>query len=89
MLVRRDDLALMPLSEFIVAMAGFRDDTHAPPDGIVPTAVELDLPVELDVERKPDGTVHLGGGPPTQKIETSVMPVFHRLAVRIIATEAW
>jgi hypothetical protein len=47
----------------------------------------FDLPVELDPVVA-DGLVSaLGASPPTQIVETSVMPVFHRLRVTLAEGE--
>ena len=44
----------------------------------------FDLPFELNVRVDPDGRAELHAAPPTQELETSVMPVFHRLVVRMV-----
>ena len=43
------------------------------------------LPIELDVGQSPDGSIKLGASPPTQRIETSILPVFHHLEVTLAA----
>ena len=49
--------------------------------------VLLDLPVELELRVAEDGSVRIGGAPPTQRIRTSVMPVFHRMRLRVVRGE--
>ena len=51
------------------------------------SSIELDLPLELDVESDDAaGLVHaVRASPPTQHVRTTVMPVFHRLRVRVVA----
>ena len=46
--------------------------------------VTLDLPVEIEVAVDEGGNVHLGSAPPTQHLATTVMPVLHRLRMRIV-----
>jgi hypothetical protein len=46
-------------------------------------SLSLDLPVELAVERDRDGRLAVLVSPPTQRVATSFLPVFHRMGVRI------
>jgi hypothetical protein len=46
--------------------------------------VTLDLPVEIEVVVDATGDVCLGSSPPTQHIATTIMPVLHRLRMRIV-----
>ena len=50
--------------------------------GLSVTEMTLDLPIELSVEQSGD-RLELRSGPPTQRTATSILPVFHRLKVRI------
>ncbi|MDG4862428.1 hypothetical protein P8605_30255 [Streptomyces sp. T-3] len=47
----------------------------------------LDLPVELDVRPDADGTLQVRACPPTQRVATTYLPVFHRMTVRITGEE--
>ena len=49
------------------------------------TEMTLDLPIELSVRHSDEG-LELRSGPPTQRTATSILPVFHRLRVRITQT---
>jgi len=69
-------------------MGGLDAVARAADAGMTVHEVALDLPLELDVDTLGDGSLRLGASPPTQIVETSVMPVFHRLVVRIVAEEA-
>jgi len=51
--------------------------------------VTLDLPVELDVAVDAAGEVHLGSAPPTQHLATTIMPVLHRLRMRIVRSSGY
>ena len=46
-------------------------------------ALRLDLPVEVAVEHDEAGRPRLMASPPTQRVATSFLPVFHRLTLRI------
>lgn len=58
--------------------------------GVRMTITELayDLPMELRVRDNEAGGLTLRAGPPTQRIETTIFPVLHRLRVRLSRTEA-
>lgn len=49
--------------------------------------VKVAMPLELQVEPKTTTQVVLKGSAPTQKTETTVMPVFHRLTLRIVIND--
>jgi hypothetical protein len=52
-------------------------------EGIVSISeMNIDLPFELDLLQESDAW-QLDAAPPTQKIETTVMPVWHRLRLRV------
>lgn len=45
--------------------------------------IEVDIPVELEILVDENGEVTIGSAPPTQQIETTFMPVIHRMRVKI------
>ncbi len=47
----------------------------------------VDTPIELDASVDEQGRVVLASAPPTQHVETTWMPVFHRLRLRVTADE--
>ena len=47
-------------------------------------SMAFDLPFELEMRVDSRGRCELHAAPPTQELETSVMPVFHRLTVRMV-----
>ncbi|MBC8137112.1 MAG: hypothetical protein H8F28_14630 [Fibrella sp.] len=57
--------------------------------GVRMTVTELayDLPMELRVRTDAGGGLVLRGGPPTQRVETTIFPVLHRIRVRLARTE--
>jgi hypothetical protein len=52
-------------------------------DGMRVERAVLDLPIELDVGVDDDGVVVLATAPPTQHVETTIMPVFHQVRIEI------
>lgn len=79
-----DDLALPTLASLV---AGFfvRDDlSGAEGEGLAELeSLTVELPVEIDVGVA-GGAVETRISPPTQYTETSVMPVFHNLRLRLV-----
>ena len=49
--------------------------------------IAIATPVELDVLAGGEQVLALGASPPTQSIETSVLPVFHQLRVTLVCDE--
>lgn len=45
--------------------------------------VTLSLAIELSVEGRDDGSLRVRGSTPTQWTETTIMPAFHKLTLRI------
>ena len=54
------------------------------PQGLFLSDLRLELPLELDLLEEA-GRLALDAAPPLQRTETTVMPVWHRLAVHIEA----
>ena len=46
--------------------------------------IRVDLPVEMRLEVGSDGRLQVLGSPPTQRTETTILPVFHRLVLRVV-----
>jgi hypothetical protein len=80
------DEALAPLSIFVDAMsiastAAVAGSAHVP--SLWVERMDIELPFEMDVWVKPDGTVRLAASPPTQYTETTFMPVFHQVKLSV------
>jgi len=72
---------LPPLGRFVADLLALE-----PADGSMQmTAITVAMPVELDVLSGGGRVLALGASPPTQAIETSVLPVFHQLRVTLVA----
>lgn len=82
---------LIPVSELISNMARFIGQIGDPDSGQVLTVEQLnfDLPVELQLEIDDQGRLNLKAAPPTQQIETSVMPVFHQIKLSVVKDNEW
>jgi hypothetical protein len=83
-----DDWSLPALASLVAGLADL-GDVSADRDGALHMAeLSLRTPIELDLSIADDGTVTaLAGSTPTQRIETTVMPVFHTLRVRIARSD--
>lgn len=49
------------------------------------TRLVIAAPIELQSHVQPDGSVTLEVAPPRQSIETTVMPVLHRIRIDVVA----
>ena len=82
------DEALRPFFQLVQGLAEAGAEVADPETGMAfaVEAMKVDIPIAMDVHVDDEGRVLLGSAPPTQHIETSVMPVFHRLKVRVVRT---
>ena len=80
-----EDLA--PLGDFVSGLVDL--DLEVRGEGLVVTVEELalEMPIEVGIAVADDGRVALAAAPPTQRIETSILPVFHQLRVRIALSD--
>lgn len=77
-----------PLGELITQLAHAAQVDDAELDAALHvTELGIDLPVELDVTRDADGSLRVRACPPTQRVATTFLPVFHRMTVRITGEE--
>ena len=79
------DEAMLSLADFVSQMTdvdGYIIDTDNPM-AMHLEQVKLSIPIQLDLLVMEDGSVILGGSPPLYYAETTIMPVFHQLDVRI------
>ncbi|WP_404338215.1 hypothetical protein AB2M62_04700 [Sphingomonas sp. MMS12-HWE2-04] len=72
---------LPPLGAFV----GELMDVIDPEDPAGLERITVDMPLELDLLSGGGQILALGASPPTQRIETSILPVFHRLRVTLAA----
>ena len=87
------DPAVAPLRLFLDSLSVAAEPQVAPAldapergEGLYIDGLDIALPFELDVHVGPTGTVDLASTAPTQYTRTSVMPVFHLLAIRVRST---
>lgn len=76
-------------AEFVEMLGRFLNAEEAARarDGLRLDQVAVDLPFEITVEDRADGSLRIGTSPPTQLVETSVMPVWNRIRLVIGALE--
>lgn len=73
-----------PLEELVAAWTGgIADATEEAGGAIYVTDLGVELPVEFQLVTDGDA-LRLHASPPTQKIETTVLPVWHALRVRYV-----
>lgn len=76
-----------PLATLVSAwMAGVPDATAEFDGALEVSELVIDIPMELQLLDIGDG-LQLHASPPTQKIETTIMPVWHRLSVRYVVED--
>lgn len=75
---------LPPLSEFLAELAGVAsvDADSEIEEAVSISEINFDLPFEMNLLEE-SGTWQLDAAPPTQKVETTVMPVWHRVRLRV------
>jgi hypothetical protein len=76
------DSPLGALGEIVAACA---DGFEASAGTLGLTRLRVEAPMELQSHVQPDGTVTLGVAPPRQAMETTVMPVLHRIRIDVVA----
>jgi hypothetical protein len=85
------DEAVLPVSGFITAfldeLEGQLVDEHDTTRFSI-EQLNVDMPIELDLFFHEDGTFEMGTCPPSQHVETSFMPVFHKLSFSVVASDS-
>lgn len=79
-------LPLGDLVSWFCETARVEDEQLAGEDRMSVRALRLDLPVELTVAHD-GGRLAVLASPPSQRVATTVLPVFHRMTVRIESEE--
>lgn len=77
------DEFLLPVWEYVASFGGdLLEEDQLRAGGMSIDSVLLDMPLELVVVTETE-QLRVFAAPPTQHLETSVMPVLHRIAVRL------
>jgi len=79
-----DELHL-PFSRLLAELVDLEEHLSSLPE-VKASSVEqirLDLPLEFLVQSDADGKLRVLGSPPTQRTETTILPVFHRMVIRV------
>lgn len=78
------DEAFHPFADTIVALVGQSPVVGDGTSGqrVTMTALEVELPLELDVTRGEGQPLRIGSTPPIYDIRTSFLPSFHRMRLR-------
>jgi hypothetical protein len=80
------DKASLAVNDFMQGLSAFEGEIENDVCKMSIERIILDMPFELEVKTDSSGDIVLGSCPPTQKIETSFMPVFHRIKMNIEVT---
>ncbi|GAA5026974.1 hypothetical protein ACFQRL_11295 [Microbacterium fluvii] len=78
------DSPLAALCDIVTAVGDLADVGEA--GGMSIESVVVETPLELSVRARAAGDVDLAAAPPRQARETSVMPVLHRIRLRVEPT---
>ena len=84
-----EDDPLLPLDQLISHLADYDKQWVDPATGQALTVeqIQLAMPLELRVTVDEKGSVSLHGAPPTQRTETTVLPVFHQMKLTLVCEE--
>ncbi|BAZ11125.1 hypothetical protein NIES4071_29510 [Calothrix sp. NIES-4071] len=76
---------LLPFSQVINQLADYEMYIEDPVFGqsLSVESIKIDMPVEIRVSFDDNGEVALKGSAPTQRTETTILPVFHRIKIQI------
>jgi hypothetical protein len=75
------DSPLGPLGDLVAVCAAAAEPVAG---SVTVTRLVVQMPVELQSYALPSGDVSLGVAPPRQALETSVMPVLHRIRIVVV-----
>ncbi|WP_163664379.1 hypothetical protein [Adonisia turfae] len=77
---------LLPFADLVHSLTDYEKQRVNSETGQVLTveAIKVDMPIELRVTVDDAGQVTLKGAAPTQRTTTTVLPVFHRMQMRIV-----
>ena len=83
------DESLVPFSLIMELMTniGERTSDEEFDNPVVVSEMTVSLPIEMEVHVDDEGGMTIGSAPPTQKIETTFMPVFQNVRVTIAPIE--
>ncbi|MFZ6012343.1 MAG: hypothetical protein ACOYXT_18515 [Bacteroidota bacterium] len=85
------DPKLVPIAEMITSLSELEGAVEDEGWGLKMSIeeIEIEMPMEFDIMTDDLGNLVLGSAPPTQTIETSYMPVFHKvkLGIKILNAE--
>jgi hypothetical protein len=74
---------LPPFGQLVAGLAGLDDEDDPASPAADLEEIVLTLAIELEVREAEGGRPRLTGSTPTQWTETTVMPAFHRMSMRI------
>jgi hypothetical protein len=83
------DEAMLEMRDFVAQMADVEGYLYEPEmlASVQLKSVDLSMPMQLDLHVRKDGSLSLGGSPPLYYADTTIMPVFHQIKIKIELTE--
>ncbi|MGY1705707.1 hypothetical protein ACI79C_14150 [Geodermatophilus sp. SYSU D00697] len=75
-----------PLAELVDAVTDAVPAEDGEPVPLVVESLAVQTPVELEIHVRDGRVIRVAATPPTQTVETSVLPVWHSLTVRMVAS---
>lgn len=84
-----DDTPLNPFGELIEQLTDYEAQTHDRETGLTMSIeqITIQMPIEMRIETPENGKVTVKSSAPTQNIETTIMPVFHQLQLRVVTND--
>jgi len=80
------DSQLTDFTDFILSIADLTADDYSG-RGIQISEMTLSFPIELETLIDEPDRVQIETGPPTQQIQTSFMPIFHQIRLKLVAQD--
>lgn len=78
-----------PLSDLVGSwIEGVGDQAAEVAEAMTVTEIAVDIPFEMQLDHDDQGEMQVRGAPPTQRTETSVLPVWHQLRVRYVLEDS-
>lgn len=83
--VPKIDEAFLEISDFVQELADMEGQVGSEAIGVSMEIEKatMELPVELDIQVDDQGKVYLGAIPPMYYVETTIMPVFHQIKLKV------
>ncbi len=74
------------IADFIHSLTDYEKQRYEPKTGQLQEVeqIKVDMPIELRISEDESGQILVAASAPSQRTETTVVPVFHRMQLRIV-----